>query len=170
MKTTGTLIAVISLVALIATMVFTIPRKIEFEQRCSGHLKNAADASSIVLAKEELGKAIDFLEENDLVEGSSHWVYATPKTDISFWYKNLKSAHDELENFSADADSLTVSNHLMKLRETLLDGRKGRVTKPRSISDYPFQMPVNIGLLGSMGGLLLGFSLAAGNCQSGCSV
>ncbi len=172
MKKAGVVIAVLSVVVLIATIVFTVPRKIEFEQRCSGHLKNAADASSVVLAEQELGKAIDFLEEKDLVEGSSHWVYSTPKTDISFWYTNLKSAHQELKDFPADADSLTISNHLMKLRETLLDSRDGgtRVTKPKSIADYPYQIPVNVGLIGSASGMLLGLGLAAGNCQGGsCS-
>ena len=94
---------------------------IGFEQDVSGHLKRAADSNTIALAQEELHTAITYMEENDMTSGSSHIFYKTPECDINFWYKNLRSAYDELNEFPADADHLTISNQLMKLRETLLD-------------------------------------------------
>jgi hypothetical protein len=66
-------------------------------------------------------------------------LWRTPSEDIGFWYYNLYTSRQELENLRPDATQLEKSNVLMKLRETLLDqtGGSTHVTVPAGISIYP---------------------------------
>ena len=106
---------------------------------CTGHLKRAADANTVELAKEELRIAISYLESNQLTTGYTSILYRTPNEDIGFWYKNLKYSLKELEQVTSETMQLEKSNLLMKLRETLLDhGKDGdSVTAPAGISIFP---------------------------------
>ena len=116
-----------------------ISKGIAFKQNVSGYLKRAADANTVDLAKGELKKAIDFLEENDLTSGYTSILYQTPDEDIDFWYRNLKASVAELENLNTES-SLERTNVLIKLRETLLDHSgdgKEKVTVPEGLSVYP---------------------------------
>ncbi len=158
MKRLSSLLVLASLIVLTFSFAFAIVSKIQFEQNCKGFLKRAADASTIKLAEQELGRALVYLEDNNLTSGSTHAVYETPSCDLDFWYTNLKTAHDELVNFPSDSDQLTASNHLMKLRETILDqGEKIKVTAPRGVHLYPYQLPELTAILSGLAGLMVGF-------------
>ena len=124
-----------------------ILRGINFNVECKGHLKRAADANTIELAKQELDVALSYLEREGMTEGYTSVLYKTPEEDVGFWYQNLKSASIELGEVPEDASILEKSNALMKLRETLLDqGEKSEsVTVPTGISRFPHNM-----LLGSL--------------------
>ena len=62
-------------------------KSIVFNIECNGHLKRAADASTIELAKQELTTAITYLEKKDITTGYTSILYKTPDEDIGFWYK-----------------------------------------------------------------------------------
>lgn len=158
MKYTGIFLLGVSTILLIGLFVYTAYSEIQFERNCEGYLKRAADANTIPLAAEELEKAIAYIERENLDEGSTHAFYATPACDLEFWAKNLKAAASELRALPTDIDSLTASNQLLKLRETLMDhGKKSqRVTAPPNIEVYPYQLPFRVGILGGLVGLLLG--------------
>lgn len=113
-----------------------------FHARCSQNLKLAGDASSIENAKEKLGLALQYIEQNKMTQGSSSWLYDTPETDLGYWYKNLQSAKDELDKVQEGTSQLERTNILMKLRETLLDHSNNgdAVTLPSNVSLYPFQV------------------------------
>ena len=136
----------ISLVfAIIATIVFgawatvRIVKGVQFDINCTQYVKRAADASTVELAKEELGKAISYAEQNNLTEGVVSIFFHQPKNDIGYWYKNMTDAYNELDNLPEDATSLEKTNVLMKLRETLTDEKESgvSVTMPNGISIYP---------------------------------
>jgi hypothetical protein len=112
-----------------------------FDINCGDRMKRAADANSVELALEEMHAVVAYLETNHLTSGSTHVLWADPEHDIGFWYKNMKSAMDELEALPKEASSLEKSNVLIKLRETLLDGgEKGStVTVPPGISLHPMR-------------------------------
>jgi hypothetical protein len=131
---------------------------IEFTKNCKGYLKRAADANTVALARQELAKAVDYLEDAQLSTGSTHVFYATPDCELDFWYENLKSSLVELESIPDDIDQLTASNQLLKLRETIMDNsEKGtKVTTPPNIHVFPNQF------LYRSGGAACTFGLAAG--------
>jgi len=112
---------------------------VDFEQKCGGYLKLAGDANTIELAERYLAIAVKHCEDQDLTKGYTSVFYKTPDENIAFWYINLKASLDDLRSTPADAPQLVVSNVLMKLRETLLDGGDGKasVTCPDGISIYP---------------------------------
>lgn len=116
-----------------------IVKKISLEQNCTGYLKRAADANSVETAKAELGKAISYLEANQLTTGYTSVLWRTPDEDIEFFYKNLVASKTELDKVTETTSSLEKTNILMKLRETLLDnGEKGdSLTCPDGLSRYP---------------------------------
>ena len=112
-----------------------------FWNNVGGYLKRAADSNTVETAKQELDKALDYLEKRKMTDGDTSVFYSTPETDIEFWYKNLKSSQEELAKVSSETSQLEKTNILMKLRETLLDhGDKGDdVTCPPRIEHYPIQ-------------------------------
>ncbi|MEM7785142.1 MAG: hypothetical protein AAF623_17470 [Planctomycetota bacterium] len=163
MKKFGIGLVLFSCLLLIVLAPIGISHKIQFEKNCKGFLKRAADANTIALAESELGKSLAYLASQNLTTGSTHVFYETPGTEIDFWYQNLKTAHEELRAFPTDADPLMVSNHLLKLRDTLVDtGEKGsRVTVPRYISLFPNQRIFQLALMTGLILPIFGFGLAA---------
>lgn len=123
----------------------------------TGHLKLAADANTIGLAKRELGIAVKYLEDHSYKSGFTSIIFETPDEDIGFWYENLSSALKELESAPADVSRLEASNTLIKLRETLLDTSKegSSVTVPDGFSIYPYNLAFAI--WGWLSGVLLCF-------------
>lgn len=71
-------------------------KSVQFNQNCGGYLKRAADANTVETAKEELSKAISYIEANNLTQGYTSVMWQTPNEDLGFWYKNLKSSETEL--------------------------------------------------------------------------
>ena len=134
------------ILAILFTVVFCvwgtvrIVKYVQFTLECEAYLKRAADSNTVELAKGELAKAIDYIEKNDLTDGIVSIFLKNPANDMGFWYKNLKSAHDELINLPEDASQLEKTNVLMKLRESLTDRDDSGGTKviaPMGIEIYP---------------------------------
>jgi len=116
-----------------------IIKDVMFNINCLGHLKRAADANTVEIAREELEIAVGFLEKENITKGYTSIIYRTPDEDVGFWYKNLKASLEELKIVNPRATQLEKSNLLMKLRETLLDSKHGNITitAPRGISVFP---------------------------------
>ncbi|MCR4311727.1 MAG: hypothetical protein NUV56_00420 [Candidatus Uhrbacteria bacterium] len=123
----------------IAWMIFRGHAGITYGQDVSGHLGRASNANTVELAKQELNVALKNMEERGYTEGYTSTLWKTPNEDVGFWYTNIKAARDNLVALPPDADHLTVSNELMKLRETLIShGSEGEdVTDPSGIAVFP---------------------------------
>ena len=140
MKTFGCILISLGLLASGVWLGSRIRYSIKFNQQCSGHLKLAADANSIALAEQELGKAVSFLEKKKMTAG-----YTTlfsflriPRDDVGFWYQNLKGSLENLRQ-AEGATQLEQTNVLMKLRETLIDHTSSgdTITQPGGIVVFP---------------------------------
>ena len=145
----------IGALAVLTTIV--VAKAITFDIECEGHIKLAADANSIELAKTELKTAIDYAEAHGLTEGYTSVWFRVPTDNLAFWYNNMTSAYKELCDLPTDATPLEKTNVLMKLRETLLDsGEKGDVvTHPDGISVYPHNKAYAYTALGFFGLMVL---------------
>lgn len=142
MRKNDTVFLVLTIVAALLFCGWGVARTVKaisFDQNCGQYLKRAADANSIEMAKEELGIAISYAEAHNLTQGTVSIFLHQPKNDIGYWYKNMKTAYEELENVPEDTSMMEKTNILMKLRETLTDeGESGiEVTIPDGISIYP---------------------------------
>ncbi len=139
MKRNGTIVLpILFTLAFVAFLVWRIGCAIQFDINCTGHLKRAADANTVELAKTELKTAIAYLDANNLKTGNTGIIFEHPSCDIEFWYGNLTASLAELESIDADTPLLTRTNALIKLRETLVDHGAGTtVTEPAGISIYP---------------------------------
>ena len=137
-------------ISLIAPVIFTV-KSIQFQQNCSGYLKQAADANTVELALDRINLALNYIESHNLTSGYTSVVYRTEDENIGYWYQNIKACQKELEN-NLEASSLEKSNVLMKVRESLTDeGEKGtELTIPPGISRYPHNLAY---------GLLMWFSI-----------
>ena len=125
------------LIASIAPAICLV-KKIQFNQDCSGYLKQAADASTVELALDRVDKALDYIEANNLKSGYTSVIYRTEDENVGFWYENIKQCKKELEE-SIGGSQLETSNVLMKVRETLTDeGESGTtLTIPEGIWKFP---------------------------------
>lgn len=126
-------------VPFIAWIIFAIHAAITYNQDIGGHLGRAARANTVELATQELNVALANMEKRGYTEGYTSIVWKTPSEDVGFWYTNIKASRDNLVALPPDADHLTVSNELMKLRETLIShGSEGEnVIAPDGISVFP---------------------------------
>lgn len=122
----------------LAAMVWFICLRVEFEQNCTGYLKQAADANTIELAIDRLDKAIEYAESKNWTDGYTSILWKTEDENIGFWYKNLKSSRVELEK-ALCSSQMEQTNVLMKLRETLTEsGKDGTyITYPCGLWKYP---------------------------------
>lgn len=111
---------------------------IQFNSQCISYFRMASDANSVELAEKYINIGIEYLEKNNLTNGTTHIFIYNPTNDLGLWYENLKSAQRQLHelNSKEDLTELEESNALMKLRETLLDN-EGSVTHPAMITFYP---------------------------------
>jgi hypothetical protein len=111
---------------------------VQYDQNCGGYLKRAADANTVDLAKQELSRALTYINANGIKEGYTSVAWRTPDEDLGFWHTNLSASLQELDTINTEASQLEKTNALMKLRETLLDhGDSASVTEPDGISIYP---------------------------------
>lgn len=131
-------------IPLVFYLTVMIVMEINFGRKCEGYLKQAADANTVELAKTPLKKAIDYLKTEGIFVDTreTHYtsiIYNTPDEDVGYWCSNLTAALEEINNADEDADALTTSNLLMKLRETLTDDKESgvSVTVPPGIARYP---------------------------------
>ena len=131
----------ISVLALLAFVITRVALTIEYNIYCGGHLKRAADANTIELAEQELSTALAYMDKEGWDKGgSTHLIFPHPKCDIGFWYENITSAKNELQQLDPDSTQLEKTNVLMKLRETILDGGESlSVTTPPGITVFPYQ-------------------------------
>lgn len=115
-----------------------IIKTIRMDVNCINYFEMAADANSVEIAEKHLTAGINYLETNNITQGSTGIIFHKPTNNIGFWYENLKSAQEQLieMNQREDLTELEESNALMKLRETLL-GSEGYVTHPSMISFVP---------------------------------
>ena len=137
------ILSIVSTLAFGAWATTRIIKSVQFDFDCKAYLKRAADANTIEIAKTELNKAIEYAEANNLTKGIVSVFLKNPANDIGFWYQNIKSAYEELDNLDENASSLEKTNVLMKLRESLTDsGSSGStaVIIPSGITVYPNNM------------------------------
>lgn len=111
-----------------------------FKENCVDHLTKATNTDSVETAKEELEKAIFFVETKNLTQGNTSIFLNKPENDIGYWYENLKSCYKDLEILPENLNPSEKRNALMKLRKSLLDcstTNSIRVKLPKNISSYP---------------------------------
>jgi len=141
----------VTTLSLVLVIVVCTVRWYGFNKGCESYLKLAGDAPSVEKAEKFLGKALDYLTENDLIKGNSAFLFPTPTTDVGIWYEQIKGAHDNMVQVIARESSGSISqiekdNALMKVREVVLDNSSSgtEVTCPANISWFPNQWPILI--------------------------
>ena len=166
-------IAILLAIPPAAWMAARVCYTIQFDRKCAGHLKRAADANTIALAIAEMETALAYIDAHGLNTGYTSVAYTTPDEDIGYWSKNLHESLAKLRSISPDAPSLETSNVLLKLRETLLDHSQSgeNVTAPPGISVYPnnvaFAFWGFLGLLCGVGAAVFGL-VAVGSYTEAC--
>ena len=127
-------IASLLIVLGLITPVSCTVKTIQFDQDCAGYLKQAADANTAAIALDRVTKALDYIERNRLTKGYTSVLWTTEDENIGFWYENVKACKSELEA-CLNSSQLEQTNVLMKVRESLMDGKE--LTIPNGISRYP---------------------------------
>ena len=125
-------LAVIFTLSSITWLGVRIYKDYRFSVDCKAYIKRAAVASDIDVAKEELGKAIDYIEKNNLTEGIVSIFLKNPKNDIGYWYNTLNNTYKQLMEFPRDATQLEKSNFMMRVNESI-----GGLSTPEGIEIYP---------------------------------
>jgi hypothetical protein len=142
MKVVGVLIGLVCCIPFLGWAAVRGYDAIIFDRELGGHLKRAADANSIELAKQELEIVVKQMEVWKMTDGYTSIVYTTPNEDVKFWHINIKACLTQINELPPDAKQGEKDLVLMKLRQTLLDHKGGQetVTEPTGISIYPYNV------------------------------
>jgi len=117
-----------------------------WDVNCGQHLKRAADANTVEMARDELGNALKYLEDHKTTEGYTTILtplWLPPNEDVGFWFRNLKASHTELCKVGPTTTQEERGVVLLKLRQTLLDhtGQRGeKITAPSGIAFFPYNL------------------------------
>ena len=144
-----TILISLSIVLFVSCLGYGTYKAIVFDTQCKEYLSLAANANSIELAKTNLDKAIQYIEQNQLTSGNTAFFIKGPSTDLTSWYANLKACQKEV--WTMDVKKGTVleeTNLLMKLRESLMS--EGLIIIPENITLHPNQLQYMIVLGCSM--------------------
>mgnify|MGYP000564814684 CR=1 FL=1 len=125
----------ISALLLVSLISYQIYLGTQFKINCGDYLKQASNANSTRMASNSLESALYFVEKNELTHGHTSAFYNTPDEDLGYWYRNIRSAKQELDAIPDSTSNLEKSNVLIKLKESLTDG--GKIIVPRGISKHP---------------------------------
>ena len=125
-------LTIICAVSLLTWATVRIVKGVQFDLNCHAYIHRAAGAINIETAKEELEKAIAYMEEKGLTEGTVSIFFKNPKNDIGYWYHTIKGTHEELAALPTDITQLEKSNYLMRMHESFEE-----VGLPDGISIYP---------------------------------
>jgi len=138
MKNLGCLVSILITFVALAIGGLWIYQRIQFKQNCTGYLKQSADANTVEVASERLGKALEYIEYKGWTDGYTSVLYKTEDENVGFWYRNLKDSKKELDE-ARGKSQFEKTNVLMKLRETLTDnGESGtKLTYPTGLMFYP---------------------------------
>lgn len=134
-----TILISLSIVLFVSCLGYGTYKAIVFDTQCKEYLSLAANANSIELARTNLDKAIQYIEQNQLTSGNTAFFIKGPSTDLTSWYANLKACQKEV--WIMDVKKGTVleeTNLLMKLRESLMS--EGLIIIPENIALYPNQL------------------------------
>lgn len=134
-------VAVLLLILGLIVPVILVVKSIQFDQRCGGYLKQAADANTPELALQRIDVAIDYIEAHGLTNGYTSILWRTEDENVGFWYENIVACRDELQS-CIESTQLEKTNVLMKVRESLTDNKEGNVslTVPDGISKFPHNL------------------------------
>lgn len=130
-------------------------KALQFYTNCKSYIHRATNAMNIETSKTELAKAIDYIEQNNLTEGSVHIFFKNPSNDVGFWYNTLKTAYTELDTFPEDATQLEKSNFMMRMHESFHE-----VGIPEGISIYPNNILYFLWFILSLFGAIIFYSLS----------
>ena len=134
-----TILISLSIVLFVSCLGYGTYKAIVFDTQCKEYLSLAANANSIELARTNLDKAIQYIEQNQLTSGNTAFFIKGPSTDLTSWYANLKACQKEV--WTMDVKKGTVleeTNLLMKLRESLMS--EGLIIIPENITLHPNQL------------------------------
>ena len=134
-----TILISLSIVLFVLCLGYGTYKNVVFDYQCKEYLSLAANANSIELAKTNLDKAIQYIEQNQLTSGNTAFFIKGPSTDLTSWYANLKACQKEV--WIMDVKKGTVleeTNLLMKLRESLMS--EGLIIIPENIALHPNQL------------------------------
>ncbi|HEY1806062.1 MAG TPA: hypothetical protein VGG45_16430 [Terracidiphilus sp.] len=133
------LLSAISLLAFLAWAAARIALGIQFNIGCNDYISQAASSPDPSIAAQRLDAAISYADAHNLTSGNTGIFFTFPKNDVGFWYKRLTDSRAILRALPPGDAPLEVSNTLMRVRETLVEGGKDgdAVVSPSGISAFP---------------------------------
>ena len=131
---------VISLIYFLAWIGVRAIADYNFEANCESHLIKAASTNDIEVAKLELNKSIEYLDNHNLDNGQISIISEAPANNIKLWYDNLNVSLNELSLIQPSSTQLEKLDILSKLRNSLIETNRNvtKVIRPEGIEVYPF--------------------------------
>jgi len=105
-----------------------------FEDKCGKYIYRACDSIDVETARENLAKAIEYLETSNLTSGYTSKLSHSSTQEIAPWFNNLKDCHEILENLNQESTELEKEIALKKVSNSLED-----FDFPRGIKFYPVE-------------------------------
>ena len=109
-------LAIIFTIFSLMYIIVRIDKGIQFNTSCNSYITAAVEAESPQLAKENLAKALTYLESNKLTSGNSS-ILRGHRDDISRWYQTISNSYTKLN--TTPLEKLEKSNYLIQMRKDI---------------------------------------------------
>lgn len=137
-KKASNIVTITSLLVLLMVFLFIIVSESKFNNNCLFYLQEVIETESIDVAKTNFNKAIEYIEEKNIINGDGRILIIQSKSenDIGLWYNTLKEAQNELAKLPEIASTATKKKALLKVKKII--ATNGKLNFPVGIYYYPF--------------------------------
>lgn len=133
------LLTIVCALAFIGWAITRVVFGVAFDTGCDDYISQAASSPDPAIAASRLDAAISYAESHNLTSGNTGIFITYPTNDIGFWYKRMVDSRAILRALPPTDTPLEISNTMMRVRETLVEGGKNgdSTVAPGDISIYP---------------------------------
>lgn len=132
-------ILLISIASLVICGIVISIKEVIFIGNCKVYLQEAANASNVEVAKENLYKVISYAEDNSLIAGNTSILSFRKENDIGIWYNNILSCKQKIEKLPKNLIAYQEDIALTELRNSLTEIKNNEIVVkvPKNIYIYP---------------------------------
>ena len=129
-----------TIILIVSALLVLVIRRSILNKNCIKYIKDTATTTDVIQAENNLSKAIEYLETNNLTKGNTGCFTKVSDDDINDWYQTLKYYQSEFQEIiKNDIESYKGAYMILNFQKEMLTS-EGEVFYPEHLEIYPYQL------------------------------
>lgn len=142
----------ICVISLFFSIAIPINRQSIFDKCFVNHVKRGIDSLNLDIAKKELDKAIKYLNDNNLTNGSTSIFSGDSENDLESYYNWIKEVYKYIKYFPSNASKVERLKYFKELENI-----ESTINIPKGMAMYPYNKLFFIWIMLSFIGSILSY-------------